>query len=166
VHDLAGLTGVGSEKIRWGDTPYNGKSGYDFEGHGIHANLDGTEFLLGKLTHHNQTIPLPKHWQFWVHLDVNVHFVDEDIPYDFKLRFYHEETPNQGPDPDDVVKLPHVHESPVVYVDDVEYTLEITGFLQGQGAAKKRVSQFRVREGYRMSAGIFARFQRTSPPGS
>ncbi|WP_347176962.1 hypothetical protein [Parafrankia sp. EAN1pec] len=77
-----------------------------------------------------------------------------------------EETPNQGAHPNDVVQLPKVHENDLVYVDDVEYRVTITGFLLGQGSRRRRVSTFDVPEGGSISAGIFARFERTSPPGS
>ncbi|CAI7980920.1 conserved hypothetical protein [Frankia sp. Hr75.2] len=171
VDDLPGLTfsqeSDSKSEVRWGE-PLDGgsKSGYDFEGYTNDALLDGTDFLLGRLTHHNQTIQLPTHWQFWVYLTVNVYFEDEEMEHDFTLRFRHEETPNQGAHPNDVVQLPKVHENDLVYVDDVEYRVTITGFLLGQGSRRRRVSTFDVPEGGSISAGIFARFERTSPPGS
>ncbi|MCK9932393.1 choice-of-anchor K domain-containing protein [Frankia sp. Mgl5] len=119
VDDLPGLTfsqeSDSKSEVRWGE-PLDGgsKSGYDFEGYTTDALLDGTDFLLGRLTHHNQTIQLPTRWQFWVYLTVNVYFEDEEMEHDFTLRFRHEETPNQGAHPNDVVQLPKVHENDLV----------------------------------------------------
>nr|WP_275078513.1 choice-of-anchor K domain-containing protein [Parafrankia soli] len=109
---------------------------------------------------------LPTQWQFSVYLTVSVYFEDVGIEHDLALRFRHEERPNQGTHPNDVIRLPKVHENDLVHVDGVEYRATITGFLLGQGPRRRRVSTFNVPEGSSISAGISARFERTSPPGS
>ncbi|GAA1277987.1 hypothetical protein GCM10009677_35220 [Sphaerisporangium rubeum] len=160
LDDVSLFAGIGTEHIRWGDVPDDKRSGYIFEGTVVEAQLDGSDFLLGTFTHQNRVIPMPTSEQFWVYLTVNVAFEDEGIEHDFTVRFRHDETPNEGPHPNDVVKLPKVHENEIVYVDNVEYKVSITGFLRN----KRKVTQFDSPEGGSNSAGIFARFERSGSP--
>jgi hypothetical protein len=101
-----------------------------------------------------------------VHLAVSVYFQDNDFKHDFPLHFRHDETPNQGPHPDDHINLPEVKEYGVVYVDGVEYQVTMTGFLVEHGQTKIKMRNFDTGENNQASAKIFAQFKRTTPPGS
>ncbi|WP_020572368.1 choice-of-anchor K domain-containing protein [Parafrankia discariae] len=167
VDDLPGLTfrqeSDGRSEVRWGEPLYGGAgSGYDFEGCATDAPVDGTDFPLGRFTHHNRRIQLPTRWQFWVYLTVSVYFEDVGIGHDLTVRFRHEEIPNQGAHPNDVIPLPKVHANGLVHLDGIEHRVTITGFLLGQGSRRGRVSTFDVPEGSSISAGLLARFERTA----
>ncbi|MGW4121774.1 choice-of-anchor K domain-containing protein [Nocardia sp. NPDC004711] len=148
--------------IRWG-SGQQGKSGYDFTGlTDVEARLDGKDFNLGIFAHYNRRIQL-KHSQFSVYLTVTVDFQDEGFDHTFTLRFRHNETPNQPGDVDDVVKLPTVHEDDIVRVDDVEYKVTISGFLDDKGQVKP---QFANPEGGIKRVWLVARFEPIIEPGS
>jgi hypothetical protein len=166
VDDLQGLTIQNTDdnrsEIRWGEpVGGGGQSGYDFEGYTADAALDGTDFLLGKYTHHNQVITL-NHWQFWVFLEVDVHFDDDDIDHTFVVRFRHDETPNQGDHPNDRVKLPTINENDSVYVNGSEYKVTITGFWR----RRVKTTFFDIAEGGSASAEIFAKLELVEAPTS
>ncbi|MEU0505642.1 choice-of-anchor K domain-containing protein [Nocardia sp. NPDC005998] len=153
-------TGIRSS-IRWGGDEE--KSGYDFTGlTDVDARLDGRDFNLGIFAHYNRRVHL-KHSQFSVFLKVTVDFQDEGFDHTFTLRFRHDETPNQPGDVADVVKLPIVHENDIVYVDDVEYKVTISGFLDDKGQVR---SQFENPEGGIKRVWLVARFEPTTDPGS
>ncbi|GAB3886143.1 choice-of-anchor K domain-containing protein [Kibdelosporangium lantanae] len=159
--EVSFFTGLGTSEIRWGDVPYDQKSGYSFEGHVTDLQLDGNDFLLGTFTHHNQ--PIPFTGDFALYLAVIVNFDDGSLQHPLPLLgFHHTETPNQGPHPDDIVDLPTVQEQDLVYVDNVEYRLVISGFLW----QKQKVTQFDSPEGGSNSAGIFARMEATGRKGA
>lgn len=163
---LPGLTGVNTSQIRWGQPASGGAamSGYDFEGHSMEAILNGREFPIGRFTHHNNPIFLSDQWQFWVHLAVRVHFENGNFDHEFTVHFRHDETPNQGPHPNDVVILPKIQVPETVYIDNAEYKVEITGFKKmGETQLK---DTFNVPEGGTDSAWLYARFQRTAPSAS
>ncbi|MGP3966162.1 choice-of-anchor K domain-containing protein [Streptomyces sp. 6N223] len=170
VSDLTGLAirqddRANKSEIRWGTPAEGSQSGYDFEGYATDAVLDGTDFALGKFTHHNYPIVL-NHEQFWVYLAVSVYFQDNDFEHRFKLRFRHEETPNVPGYQNDPVKLPDVHENDRVYVDGVEYEVTMTGFLVEHGQRKIKMPNFDTPEKGHASAKIFAQFKQTSSPSS
>ncbi|WP_330230463.1 choice-of-anchor K domain-containing protein [Nocardia sp. NBC_00508] len=149
--------------IRWGGAQDDEKSGYDFTGlTDVDALLDGKDFKLGIFTHYNRRTHL-KHSQFWVYLEVTVDFQDEGFDHTFTLRFRHDETPNQPGDVPDAVKLPIVHENDIVRVDDVEYKVSITGFLDGKGQV---TPQFDNPEDGIKRVWLVARFEPMSEPGS
>ncbi|MET7362807.1 lamin tail domain-containing protein [Streptomyces sp. NPDC005562] len=53
------------------------------------------------------------------------------MPHDFSFRFQHIETPNVGPNPEDIVDLPTRVSPETVTIDNTEYAVVITGFKQG-----------------------------------
>ncbi|MFF7369645.1 choice-of-anchor K domain-containing protein [Streptomyces tricolor] len=159
--NLPGLTGVNTGRIRWGQPASGGNvSGYDFEGHPMEAILNGREFPIGKFTHYNYPILLSGQSQFWVYLTVTVHFENGNFDRDINVRFRHDETPNQGPHPNDVVLLQEFHVPEKVYVDNVEYDVEITGFRRM--GETQTATAFNVPEGQTDSAWVYARFQRAA----
>jgi hypothetical protein len=161
--DLPGLTGVYTNQIRWGQpaTAGGAVSGYDFEGHPVEAILNGREFPIGQFTHHNYPVLLSGQSQFWVYLTVTVHFENGNFNHDINLRFRHDETPNQSAHPNDAVQLQEFREPERVYIDNVEYDVEITGFRRL--TETRTATSFDVKEGGSDNAWIFARFQRRAP---
>ncbi|ONK14395.1 lamin tail domain-containing protein [Streptomyces sp. MP131-18] len=131
ARDYASMfVGLKTNHVRWGNVPDSRRSGYRFGGNPrAEAVLDGSEFVLGTLTHHNFRIPPLPHSQFYVYLDVKVTFKDNGttIPLP-SLRFHHHETPNIGGDRDDVVHLPTVDMHPTVQIGSELYRMNITGF--------------------------------------
>jgi hypothetical protein len=166
LDDTSLFTEWGKDHIKWGAVPDNLKSGYRFQGTSVEAKLDGTDFLLGRFTHYNRVIPMMKHRQFWLYLEVTIWFEDHDFDHVITLRFRHDETPNTNDSSQsaDKVILPKVHEDDLVYIPEPEqegeYKVSITGFLRNG----KVMSHFDTLEGGSYSAGLFARFERTSAP--
>jgi len=68
--------------------------------------LDGSEFVLGTFTHDNFPVYGFQPSQFDVDLRVHVDFNGGALARDFSFRFHHNETPNIGPAPEDLVDLP------------------------------------------------------------
>src|ERR1043165_8247318 len=99
------VSGLGTEHVSWGVPAGSGQSGYVFEGGTVPVRTDGTEFTLGVYTHENFPVLALPQPQFDV--DLTVHVVFEDgTEADFAFRFHHNETPNTGPAPEDIVDLP------------------------------------------------------------
>ncbi|CAL9283738.1 choice-of-anchor K domain-containing protein [Streptomyces sp. SudanB182_2057] len=164
--NLPGLTGVNTSEIRWGQpaTPGGELSGYDFVEYEMEANLGGREIPIGEFTHHNHPIFLSGQSQFWVYLTIKVYFENGDFYHDINVRLRHDETPNQGSHPNDVVKWEVIHEPEKVYIDGNEYDVEITGFRKP--GEKQSKPNFDVPEGAKDTAYLYARFQRAAPQAS
>ncbi|ALG13959.1 choice-of-anchor K domain-containing protein [Kibdelosporangium phytohabitans] len=160
--EVALFSGLGTSDIKWGDVPYDQKSGYSFEGHLTDLKLDGTDFLLGTFTHHNNVIPIGKDWQFALYLTIILNFDDGNLQHPLpQLRFHHDETLNQGPQPEDIVDLPKIDDFDLIYVDNVEYRMSISGFWWN----KRKVTQFTSPENSSNSAGVFATIKPTGRQG-
>ncbi|MDJ1132905.1 lamin tail domain-containing protein [Streptomyces iconiensis] len=125
------LEGLNTDNVKWG-VPAGGagKSGYLFAGGTAEVLLDGTEFTLGTFTHQNFPIQGMPQSEFDVDLAVRVLFEDQ-VPHDFSFRFHHNETPNVGPSPEDIVDLPTRVSPETVIIDGTEYAVVITGFKMG-----------------------------------
>lgn len=124
------LAGISTENVTWGIPVGADKSGYVFAGGTIDVLLDGTEFTLGTITHQNHPIQGMPQNQFEVDLAVRVLFEDQ-VPHDFSFRFQHNETPNVGPNPEDIVDLPTRVSPETVTINGTPYAVVITGFKQG-----------------------------------
>lgn len=156
-----GLSGVSSQHIRWG-VPAGGagQSGYIFTGRSVEVPLDGTTFVLGTFTHQNFPIYGYQPGQFDVSLRVHVTFGGGVLARDFSFTFHHNETPNVGPAPEDLVDLPTLQSPETVEIDGEEYALVIQGFLQ----AGALVTRFVSRENGSNSADIVARLVQIVKP--
>lgn len=152
------LTGLGTENVNWGRSAGSAQSGYEFRGGRVDLKLDGTEFTLGTFTHRNFPVYLPQR-EFDVDLKVNVVFED-GTKADFGFRFHHNETPNDGPAPEDLVDLPTFISPETVTVDGVEYKAVISGFKQNG----RIVRQFVSAENSSNSADVVALFTRPGQP--
>ncbi|XVS61715.1 choice-of-anchor K domain-containing protein [Actinosynnema sp. CA-299493] len=159
--EVSHFSGLGTGEVSWGTPVGGGKSGYSFEGHVTQLKLDGSDFLLGTFTHHNQVITMGI-TQFSLYLSVILNFDDGNIQHPLPLlAFHHDETSNAGPHPNDLVGLPTVADHDLLYVENVEYRMSISGFWWN----KQKVDAFDCPEGESASAGIFARMEATGRRG-
>ncbi|MGP4110454.1 choice-of-anchor K domain-containing protein [Streptomyces sp. 4N509B] len=157
--DTSTFTGLATDHVRWGNAADGSKSGYVFRGGSVEVKLDGTEFTLGTFTHENFPIPALPQREFDVDLAVNVTFEDGTTS-DFSFRFHHNETPNDGPAPEDLVDLPTFVSPEEVTVDGEKYQVVISGFKQNGQIVRRFVSQ----EGSANSADVVALFARAGEP--
>jgi Lamin Tail Domain len=153
------LEGLNTSNVRWGIPAGSGKSGYVFTGRTTDVVTDGTEFVIGTFTHQNFPIQSNGVNQFQVDLLVNVAF-ENSLSKDFSFRFRHNETPNDGPNPEDIVDLPTTVSPETVTIDGVEYAVVITGFKQGPNI----VTQFISPENGANNGDIVAVLARTGAP--
>jgi hypothetical protein len=154
-----GLEGLGSNNVRWGVPAGSGKSGYVFTGKTTEVLTDGTEFVIGTFTHQNFPIQSDGVNQFMVNLSVTVAF-DAGLTKTFSFTFRHDETPNDGPNPDDFVDLPTTVSPETVTIDGTEYAVVITGFKQGGNI----VTRFDSPENGANDGDIVAVLARTGAP--
>ncbi len=133
------LEGLTTSNVRWGIPAGSGKSGYVYTGKTTEVLTDGTEFVIGTFTHQNFPIQSNGVNQFEVDLSVRVTFED-GLARDFSFRFRHNETPNDGPNPEDIVDLPTTVSPETVVIDGTEYAVVITGFKQGGNIVTRFIS--------------------------
>ena len=152
---LPGLNGLGTSNVKWGVPAGAGQSGYRFTGATVEVLTDGTEFVLGTFTHDNFPVYGFQPNQFDVDLRVNVAFNNGALLRDFSFRFHHNETPNVGAYPQDLVDLPTLQSPETVELDGEEYALVIAGFKQGGQIVTRFVSE----ENGSNSADIVAKLQ-------
>ncbi|WP_067477072.1 lamin tail domain-containing protein [Actinomadura hibisca] len=134
-----GQAGLGTDHVTWGQPVGGGKSGYVFRGGAVPVRTDGTEFTLGTFTHENFPIVAMPQPQFDVDLKVQVTFEDGTAA-DFSFRFHHNETPNNGPAPDDIVDLPAFVSPETVTIDGEVYGVVISGFKQNGRVVRQFIS--------------------------
>lgn len=152
-------SGLNTDHVTWGVPAESGKSGYVFRGGSVEVITDGTEFTLGTYTHENFPIQAMPQSQFDV--DLTVHVVFEDgTEADFRFRFHHNETPNNGPSPEDIVNLPMFVSPETVTIDGEEYGVVISGFKQGGRVVQTFISP----ENGSNSADVVAIFARAGRP--
>ncbi|WP_129842266.1 lamin tail domain-containing protein [Streptomyces sp. RFCAC02] len=157
--DASTFSGLGTDHVRWGNVADDAKSGYVFSGGSVPVKLDGTEFTLGTFTHRNFPVPALPQPQFDVDLSVKVVFED-GTESAFSFRFHHNETPNDGPAPEDLVDLPSFVSPEEVTVDGRKYKVVISGFKQNG----QIVRQFVSAEGGANSADVVALFAPAGEP--
>jgi hypothetical protein len=155
-----GRGGLGTSNVRWGVPAGGGQSGYRFAGSSVEVLLDGTEFVLGTFTHDNFPVYGFQPNQFDVDLRVHVAFDGGVLEREFSFSFHHNETPNVGAHPEDLVDLPTLQSPETVEIDGEEYAVVIAGFKQGGQLVTRFVSQ----EDGSNSADIVARLQLIARP--
>ncbi|WP_424187226.1 choice-of-anchor K domain-containing protein [Actinokineospora sp. G85] len=153
------LSGLTTDHVTWGVPAGGGQSGYVFRGGEVDVRTDGTEFTLGTFTHENFPITGMPQQEFDVDLTVDVAFEDGTTAA-FSFRFHHNETPNVGPNPEDLVDLPTFVSPQTVTIDGTEYAVLISGFKQGGQVVRRFVSQ----ENSANSADIVAIFAVSGKP--
>jgi hypothetical protein len=142
------VTGVGTNKISWGDptdllgnNPGLLKSSYQFVGvTGGAAATDGSFFALGDFIHDNQTILLGGAGFLGATLSVELG-IDSALGL-FNFQFNHLETPNNaspcpagGTNPcPDKVTFSNLTATDAITIGGINYVLEIVGFSTDGGA--------------------------------
>ncbi len=119
----------------------------------LSAPNDGAPFVLGNFTHNNYTISTP--FLSSVDLQVTVDFADgavADIVTTFN--FLHDETPNNGPNPDDIVTIvqPYVNEK--FSINGIDYYFNLLGFSTDGGNTID--TSFYTEENQANSASLYA----------
>ncbi|NJL81056.1 MAG: PEP-CTERM sorting domain-containing protein [Richelia sp. RM2_1_2] len=159
-------TGVGTNTFTWGDpTLFQNAFANQllFEGNSFSTDSNSL-FKIGDLTYHNGTVLLGTGVES-VPLNLNLSFDQPTkLNQEFKYEFYLENTPNLSEDPElnaDFVFVTKDSAKPTFVYDGHTYTLSLTGFSQDNG--KTNVSEFRVLEGEKTTAAIFAQINKVSP---
>ncbi|MEB3216684.1 MAG: choice-of-anchor K domain-containing protein [Nostocales cyanobacterium 94392] len=159
-------TGVGTNTFTWGDPTLFENASFNqllFEGSSFSTDTNSL-FQIGQLTYRNGTVLLGTSVES-VPLKLNLSFNQATkFNQEFKYEFYLENTPNLSDDPElnaDYVFVTKDSDKPSFVYDGHTYTLSLTGFSQDNG--KTNVSEFRVLEGEKTTASIFARINKVSP---
>jgi hypothetical protein len=156
-------TGVGTNKFTWGlplpdnknfGTPANSLT---FNGTSFKTDFDSL-FKIGDLTYFNGTVPLYTNVEK-VPLNLRVSFqnpskIDEVFDYNFNLKNTRNDSPNPEDNADFVFPSPAAANRSFAYNGN-EYTLELTGFSQDEGATSAK--EFRVLEGATTTAAIYGK---------
>ena len=137
---------AGNEEIRWGvpTTNNGGQSGYRFDSAAPIAGIVlDTDFTLGDFTHYN--FPIQSGGAITsAQLNLSVDLTIDGNPLSegpFTFSFLHTETPNSadpcaegGTNPcPDLVGISSLTSSDTFLIDGVAYTIDLTGFLLGDG---------------------------------
>ncbi|MBD2605630.1 choice-of-anchor K domain-containing protein [Scytonema hofmannii FACHB-248] len=162
-------SGVGTNSFRWGEalpddldlgTPQNQLI---FEGNSFSTKI-GSLFKIGDLTYFNGKVT-PNTSVDFVPLNLHVSFGDRpNVSEVFNFGFQLVNTPNDSTNPADNADFVYVGKN---FSDrnftfaDKKYTLSLTGFRETGSTTD--VSDFRVLEGERTTAGIFAKITEVPP---
>ncbi|MBO3461058.1 choice-of-anchor K domain-containing protein [Aetokthonos hydrillicola Thurmond2011] len=161
-------TGVGTNSFTWGqaipDDPNFGTppNQLTFTGQSFSTETDSV-FKVGQLAYFNGTVPEGTNVNS-VPLNLRVSFNDPvSVNKVFDFNFNLVNTPNTSANPldnaDYVLITRNVSNSTFTF-DDGQYTLELIGFSQDDG--KTNVNDFRVLEGERTTANLFAKITKVS----
>jgi len=139
VSGSSSVSGVGTNEIRWGTPLDDEQSGYRFDTASTDSFLVelNEEFSLGEFTHYNFPIYASGGSIDWAELNVSTNISIDGVNRNegpFSFSFFHDETPNAcSPQPEcanDLVNFGNSSASDTFLVDDVEYTMALTGFVQ------------------------------------
>jgi hypothetical protein len=155
--------GVGTNRFTWGlPLPNDKKFGtpanrLTFNGTSFKSDFDSL-FKIGDLTYFNGTVPLYTNVKT-VPLNLRVSFknpiqIEEVFDYNFNLVSTRNDSPNPEDNADFVFPSPAAVNRTFAYNGN-EYTLELTGFSQDEGATSAR--EFRVLEGATTTAAIYGK---------
>jgi hypothetical protein len=159
------FSGVGTNSFKWGDADNfgTGQNQLTFNGNSFSRKM-GSLFKIGDLTYFNGSVT-PNTSVDFVPLNLHVSFGDRfNVSEVFNFDFHLVNTPNNSTNP--------VDNADSVYVGknfgnrnftfaDKKYTLELTGFRE-KGSTTD-VSEFRVIEGKKTTAAIFAKITQVPP---
>lgn len=160
----------GTNQIRWGSPATSaGRSGYDFSSAGVTPLEEGDLFILGTFNHLNFPVYAPSLDK--AELAISMSGNADGVAFDFNSTFMfdHFEThnnPSNGicaaggtPDCPDLVTLLNPQDTTqVVTVDNVDYTLEIAGFVTDPQNLTSFLGSFLTEEGQENEAYLIARF--------
>ena len=158
-------TGVVTNTFTWGDpTLFENALSNQLSFQGSSFSTDPNSlFKIGDLTYRNGTVLLGTSVKS-VPLNLNLSF-DQATKFnqEFKYEFSLKNTPNLSDNPElnaDFVFVTKDSAKPSFVYDGHTYTLSLTGFSQDNG--KTNVSEFRVLEGEKTTASIFAQINKVS----
>lgn len=161
------INGLGTDTIRFGEEAnwWDRQSGYRFEGAAPPAiEVDpGDHFVLGEFTHFNYPVEsgtsiTAAMLDVTVDLTIDGHLFEDVV---FSYKFSHEETPNSGSDPRDIVSfLNNTPMSQALQVGDYSYLLNLVGFVQGG----QLVDQFLTDEKAKNTAYLKAKIHKVHTP--
>jgi hypothetical protein len=152
-------SGVGTNSFRWGDADDfgTGQNQLTFNGDSFSSEM-GSLFKIGDLTYFNGSVT-PNTSVDFVPLNLHVSFGDRlNVSEVFNFDFYLKNTPNDSPNPAENADFVYVGKN---FSDrnftfaDKKYTLSLTGFRETGSTTD--VSEFRVLEGEKTTAAIFAK---------
>ncbi len=156
------FSGVGSDTFTWGETRPGGvylgtpPNQLYFAGNLFSADTNSL-FKLGELTYFNGTVGKNTSVEF-VPLNLSMAFTnDSHLKKDFNFLLELVNTDNTGnsdKDADSIVVMNNQSDRFFIH-DGNKYTLELMGFSLDDG--KTSVSEFRVQEGQKTTAGLFAK---------
>ncbi|HOG89225.1 MAG TPA: choice-of-anchor K domain-containing protein [Smithella sp.] len=120
------------EKITWGDG--GSSSNYIFTDNAALSTVNIDQiFTLGTFTHNNFPIPSGTSiTQAYLKVNFDVTVNGQTVTVDHTVEFQHNETPNDGSHPDDIVTIVNGTDQVNVTVDGYTYTLKI-GFQDANG---------------------------------
>ena len=170
-----GASGDGTASLRWGNpVGSTGKSGYDFGATSVPLSTNADDlFVLGTFNHLN--FPVTGDFLDAAELVVSVSGSVESIDFGFEsiFKFDHFETPNSAspcaiasttsPCPDLVTLLNPQDLSQTVMVGDLEYTLQIAGFVLDESDPSSFLTNFVTAEGKNNMAYLLGRFGEPLP---
>ncbi|MGI6655871.1 MAG: THxN family PEP-CTERM protein [Desulfobulbus sp.] len=142
---------------RWG-TPSNSankRSGYDFLSNAtpITVESDGSMFALGTFTHHNYAITGTTLESIDLQFSLAFNEVVASVTATFGID--HNETPNSGEDPRDIVTIENPIVNQLFTYEDKDYYFNLFGFSQDGGATLSTV--FYTNEGMSNRAILYGR---------
>ena len=163
INDEPIYTGVDDNVFTWGDpTLFEGASAYQLVFQGSSFSTDaGSVFKIGDLTYRNGTVLLGTSVES-VPLNLSLSFdeppeINEIFDYGFSLQ----NTPNLSDNPelnaDYLLVVDNGAKGSFKYGGN-EYTITLAGFSQDNG--KTQVSEFRVLEGEKTTASVFAKIDK------
>ena len=155
-------SGVGTNQIMWGTPVYRSQqSGYLFEGAAPPAIVGnvGDQFDIGTFTHINY--PITGSSITNATLDVTFDLTIDGVFFNdvmFSFMFEHEETPNSGANPDDIVTFVNPAQDQAVIANGQSYLVQLLGFEVGGNL----VDEFFTKEKYTNTAELVAVITPTS----
>lgn len=159
--------GVGTDTFSWGDpTLFENASSNQLVLKGNSFSTDaGSLFKIADLTYRNGTVLLGTSVES-VSLKLGLSFTKPtEIDQVFDYEFYLQNTPNLSDNPEFNADFVFVTNNDAnrsfIYGGD-EYTLSLTGFSQDNG--KTNAKEFRVLEGEKTTAAIFAQINKVPKP--
>lgn len=162
AYDRDGL--AGNEEIRWGSTMYpDRQSGYVFQSAAPPQFTvePGASFTLGEFTHDNFPIFEPSLLSAQLNITMDLGIGGTSLSEGpFTFSFLHQETPNEGPDPRDIVQFSNLVSSDTFILDGQILTLELLGFMQGG----VMTSSFLTDEGQSNTAQLIGVFRAPTAP--
>lgn len=158
------FTGVGTNEFSWGDQSIfgTGQNKLTFAGNTSFATNTSSLFRVGNLTYFNGSVVPGTNVDF-VPLNILLNFSsipDQTFSFDFQLV----SRPNEGT-PEESADSVFILDDPgkrSFFLAGKEYTLELTGFSQDEGASS--VKEFRVLEGSQTTAAVFGKISEVKQP--